>query len=40
MSRSLHSESGMAVTTAVIVEAQACLFAGGLEVEEGPKESM
>ena len=40
MSRSRHSESDMAVTTAITVEAQARLLAGGLEVEEGPKESM
>ena len=38
MSRSRHSESDMAVTTAVTVEAQACLLAGGLEVEECPEE--
>ena len=33
-SRSRHSESDMAVTTAVTVEAQACLLAGVLKVEE------
>ena len=40
MSRSRHSESDMAVTTAVTLEAWTRLLAGGLEVEEGPKESI
>ena len=40
MSRSGHSDSDMAVTTAVTVEVQTRLLAGGLEVEECPKESM
>ena len=40
MSRSRHSEGDMAVATAVTVEAYTRLLEGGLEVEEGPKESI
>ena len=37
MSRSYHSKSDMADTTAVTVETQACLLAGVLDVEECPE---
>ena len=40
MSRSRHSESDKAVTTAITVEAQASLLSGGLEVEKCPEKSV
>ena len=34
--QSLHGKAVKSVTTAVTVEAQTCLFAGSLKVEESP----